>query len=154
MFCWKQNICSIFSCEQNNSFFTLPQPPILKWWKNRQERWRGWNFELTVLERVSLPDDSEFKLLLILQCQMKVKYQLQWCERGDCIGLKYIGQKVRWTCLAVYNHPIMFLGFTPRDVSCKTKMEQDREGMQGQYLQFLIMKIVWMAYWPSSIACS
>lgn len=114
--------------------------PCLKGWKYRQERWRGWNFELTVLERASLPDDSEFKLLLTLQCQVKVNYQLQWCERGDWIGLKYIGQKVRWTCLVVNHHPIIFPGFPPRDASCKTKMEQEGEGVQGHCLQFLIMK--------------
>lgn len=76
------------------------------------------NFELSVLERVLLPYDLEFKLLLTSQCQVKVTYQLQSCEKGNWIGLKYTGQKVRWTCLVVYHHPIIFLGFPPRDASC------------------------------------
>lgn len=122
------------------SFSLFHKNPCLKGWENRQERWRGCTFELTVLEGVSLPDDSEFKLLLTLQCQMKVKYQLQWCERGDWIGLKYTSQKVMWTCLVVNHHPIIFLGFLPRNASCKRKIEQEKEDIQGHCLPFLIMK--------------
>lgn len=59
--------------------------------------------------------------------ESQVPASLMWQSGLDWTELKYIDKKLRWTCLILYHHPMIFLGFPPRDAYCKTKMEQEKK---------------------------